>query len=391
MADPPSSAPVTLGGREDSKQLLNEFLATGICELVTSTLETGDVDSERLLHAERLYRLRVLADAMEKPPRRKIWPWFAAFFVTLFLSSILLFVRVPSTTVAINATVSALSVHSNREQILNRPLRVQSLGLTPLQEVWIGGEPITRFSRIESDGHALRIGTVDDTSRTTTARIVVPSFVLGRDDTAVLRGESDVLRMSIYGVVRTYNISGRGRAEIVTNTGYRDTLDMGRISPIEVGCCTGMPLVVSFPPPLGDTLPSNAFSEGLDVDSLSFTYQDQLADQELNASRLESGVVTAEVSYASLLNKTEKLGRGDYLWLRRAEGPVRVELVGGKLRIAFYGTVEGMETGEYSNRRSLMPTLVEWLQAQHGVWLLWGVGTYLVSLLSALILWWRKH
>ena len=48
-----------------------------------------------------------------------------------------------------------------------------------------------------------------------------------------------------------------------------------------------------------------------------------------------------------------------------------------------------MTSGSGDTRRSLMPTYLEWLQARHGLSLLWGTTLYVFGLVVAALRWWR--
>jgi hypothetical protein len=58
--------------------------------------------------------------------------------------------------------------------------------------------------------------------------------------------------------------------------------------------------------------------------------------------------------------------------------------------VRFHGDVSDMTVGSGESRRSLMPTVFEWLAARHGLSLLWGTTAYIVGLLATLLGWWRR-
>ena len=77
---------------------------------------------------------------------------------------------------------------------------------------------------------------------------------------------------------------------------------------------------------------------------------------------------------------------GDHLDLRlrlKALGPAGIA-------VRFHGIVSDMTIGSGESRRSLMPTVFEWLAARHGLSLLWGTTVYLVGLLLTLRAWWKR-
>jgi hypothetical protein len=60
------------------------------------------------------------------------------------------------------------------------------------------------------------------------------------------------------------------------------------------------------------------------------------------------------------------------------------------LSLQFHGRVTGMETGGEGNRRSLMPSYLEWLYARRGLELLWATALYLFGLSAGVLGWLGK-
>jgi hypothetical protein len=77
------------------------------------------------------------------------------------------------------------------------------------------------------------------------------------------------------------------------------------------------------------------------------------------------------------------------LHLEGVHGVIRtLQLLEDHIALTFHGYVSGMRSGYGANPRSLMPTYLEWLQARHGLSLLWGTTIYLVGLLVGALRWW---
>ena len=60
------------------------------------------------------------------------------------------------------------------------------------------------------------------------------------------------------------------------------------------------------------------------------------------------------------------------------------------VRLRFHGRVRGLSSGSSEIKRSLMPTVLDWLRAQHGLSLLWGTTAYVVGLFITVLGWWRR-
>ncbi len=96
----------------------------------------------------------------------------------------------------------------------------------------------------------------------------------------------------------------------------------------------------------------------------------------------------------SVLRVLERLQRplrsGEALRFERSSGEMRtVRLEPDHLTMSFNGRVEGMKIGSDESPRSLMPTWLDWLRAQHGLSLLWGTTVYLFGIGLAIVRWFK--
>jgi hypothetical protein len=95
--------------------------------------------------------------------------------------------------------------------------------------------------------------------------------------------------------------------------------------------------------------------------------------------------------YEAIDGRARPLRRGEGLHLAWSEGEIRdLQMDDDGVSLRFHGWVRGMSTGSGKARRSLMPTLLEWLRARHGLELLWVSTAYLVGLFVTVIGWWRR-
>jgi hypothetical protein len=57
--------------------------------------------------------------------------------------------------------------------------------------------------------------------------------------------------------------------------------------------------------------------------------------------------------------------------------------------VNFRGTTRGIRSGWSDRPANLMPTYLDWLQAHHGLSLLWGTTLYLFGVAATILRWWR--
>jgi hypothetical protein len=130
-------------------------------------------------------------------------------------------------------------------------------------------------------------------------------------------------------------------------------------------------------------------SPGLFVGNLSLLRIDQLQDAERTLVRRVSTILSGTLYLESLNGLVRPLRPAEAIQFDRSYGEIRtLGFHDGHLVVNFHGRVHGMTTGTGESRRSLMPTYLEWLQARHGLSLLWGTTLYLFALIVGVIRWW---
>jgi hypothetical protein len=131
------------------------------------------------------------------------------------------------------------------------------------------------------------------------------------------------------------------------------------------------------------------FTEQIRVTALSFHRFEQYhaSDRTLirHASTIQSGTLHLE----GVGGTRHPLRAGEGIRFERVHGVIRMlELEGQQAHVQFRGHVRGMQTGWGESERSLMPSYLEWLEARHGLYLLWGSTLYIFGLVAGLMRWW---
>jgi hypothetical protein len=126
----------------------------------------------------------------------------------------------------------------------------------------------------------------------------------------------------------------------------------------------------------------------LPVSRLSFRH----VEPNLNraGARYLSTIASGNLFIESLNGMKRPLRPGDALRFTSSRGEMRtLSLRGGSIRAQFQGNVQGMTVGVENEPVNLMPSLLEWLRARHGLYLMWGTGLYFFGLLSGAWRWFR--
>jgi hypothetical protein len=369
-----------------SRDPLRALLADQADGLTADALDTGgQVPAERLDALARLARLADLRDASTKAPRRR-WPVILVALGTLACVSLLLFARVPSTEVELDLRVSELSFVVPTEQVITDAMNVVALGVNGLTSVELPGTrggPGTRqptvMLRLAADRAGQRRGTASLDPIAVPARTHVSlrqtqgsrQFCLG------LRGALSELAASLQGPVR---IVLPGDLNEVRDFPFPRRL---AVQPDSQEVTLDFETVESgVQQPFRSPVPAESLS-------LSRIDQFQTAGGILvpRVSTIRSGTVFLE----SIDGRARPLRLGEGLTLPRSRGEIRELLLGDSaVTVRFHGTVWDMSVGTGGARRSLMPTLFEWLSARHGLSLLWGATAYMIGLFTAVAGWWKR-
>jgi hypothetical protein len=131
------------------------------------------------------------------------------------------------------------------------------------------------------------------------------------------------------------------------------------------------------------------FAPVIDVTDLATTSIDEHVDPEGSIVRRVSTIVSGSLYLSSLDDRERPLRTGEVLVLGGVYGEIAsLALTGTGVKMHFRGRVREMAVGWGEHPRSLMPTWLEWLQARHGLSLLWGGALYFFGLAVGVMRWW---
>jgi hypothetical protein len=127
------------------------------------------------------------------------------------------------------------------------------------------------------------------------------------------------------------------------------------------------------------------FSPQLSVHRLSLSRIDEFNTPAGTLVQAVSTILSGMVYFESLDGAKYPLRPQELLRFEDVQGTIRtLQLVDGRINLNFRGRMRGMSTGWGEHPRDLMPTYLEWLQARHGLSLLWGSTLYVFGMLAAL-------
>lgn len=353
---------------------LRQLLAKQLSEAEAEAVRKGGVISESALHgATQLAQLVELQDKLKGPLRRQRWPVAVVFAFTLLLASILFFTRVRDTSIDLQVVLSEVELSFSADRPWTDAMQLSSLGASGLKNVIVpaGAETVPRSSI------KLSVATRQRSGQLTLAPIFLPanSRVWLRTSDAPgsyrmsVQAKDGQFRADVLGAI---NIAGTGAVETFRSPqGF--LLNGGSLE-------TELEFVFL-------NREQNPFIEHLPLQTISMFRVEQFNDGDRVLARKISSVISGTLYFESLDGRERKLRRGETLEIQSSNGVLeRIGVSDGKVVLEFHGSVTAIKAGDDS-RTDLMPTCLEWLQARHGLSLMWGAGIYLFGLVMGVMRW----
>jgi hypothetical protein len=331
----------------------------------------------------------VRASAPPAPATATANRWLPAlvFFTTLVVASVLLFVRVSTTSIELTGTFSGLGFVAAQQQPLGRPMRVTAFGVAGAksvefpEEVASVGEATTARVAVDEMADAKQAGTI------VVDRIVVPA------GTQVWLARTDVPRQ--------YRLSLRAPANATIDV-HADVAGAVAFAP---SAAPRGATVLRAPRAVDVTSSDGALDLDLTLaPGAAPPRWEQLAVRDLRLHRVEdvpdaarpfarplSTIQSGSLYFEALGGVERKLRTGELLRFGEASGTLlTLDLRDDGIAAIFQGGVREMRSGSGDEPRSLMPTLLEWLRKRQALSLLWGTALYLSGIGLTLRRWWRK-
>jgi hypothetical protein len=370
---------------DDRRRRLDELVERHTRELLDeAVLSGGTIARPRL---EALVDLRTLAEMQPRqvrPSRR--WIPALVMVLTLILMSGLLFIRVPTTEIELEMQATGVTFRVPTLQPLIEGTPLALLGADGLRRIRVAGDSRHAeqvlvmeqadegFVRLSSRRDGTRDGTI------TLAGIALPAMTIGslryagvpnRFRLSLAAADLDV-RADVQGPV-TAAVAGAGVEEM--------DFDVPEAVDFRGGRETSLDLKFR-------DVDDSGFSQQFQVDDLSFIRIDERRDTENSVVRELSTVLSGTLYMESLNGEKRELRAAELLQFKGVVGDIlALRVMPDRVSLRFQGQVSDIVGGTPQSRRSLMPTLLEWARAQHGVSLLWGGSLYMFGIVVSLLRW----
>ncbi len=378
---------VTTSETAAADETLDAVLARRIAAARASLLRDGRVDTAEIEEIERLAKFIALEKDARPAKAEHHLLAIGLLVATLIGVSLLLYARLPTTEVEVFAATSEVGFRVAMPQTLSDGMEVDDLIVSCACAIRVPsspGQPARTLTTSSSDalvrltaaGSGDRKGSITIAPMALTPGANVRLRHRGTPGAYTLSLESPTLelRVNVYGTI-VVAIPGElaapvdfvmPKAMVMTTSGKTLTLDLQATNRKSLG-----------------------LASQILVDQLSFQRIDEpsVPGQPVRRiSTLQGGTL-----YWEALNGEERTLRpSEQSAFEAVQGEIlAVDLKETDMALRFHGEVGAVTAGWGENRRSLMPTWLEWLRARHGLSLLWGSTVYIVGLLMGALRWFK--
>jgi hypothetical protein len=376
----------------EKKDQLAELLKQRSKDAEVQAIQSGGtIPAEEYEALRRLARLAEIRSKTEPAPKKISRITIAIFGLTLVIVSILFFARVSMTEIELDVALSQLGFRLPQQQVLTDATKLSSLGVSGLTELQLpraGSHQAQTMSPADASGTAVRLSSAagQRNGELTLDALNVPAA------TQVWLRPTEVpqqWRLSLHGPDLTLQAAVDGSILVGLAGVPSEKFEFTSPQPVVMrGGQNDIDLDLEFPA----SLKTYSFSPQDVAESLSFTRVDEHSDAEHTLVRRVSTILSGSLFFEALAGRELHLRAGEGLRFQSSHGEIRtLELHDGHVALTFHGEVRGMTTGAGENRRSLMPTYLEWLSLQHGLSLLWGTTLYLFGLVIGVLRNWGKE
>jgi len=377
---------------KDPEDKLRELLRARAAALKETALNSdGWLPAEELEALGRLARFSEICAALRTEPEPRRWPVIVLLGGALAIASFLLFARVWSTEIELQALATSVGFVLSTRQLLTEPTSLVALGAAGLREIEVpgfGARTAETWAPTEGGELAVRFSTVADAAAAP-ASITMAALALASGTRVVLHWaeEPRVYRLSLAPSAPELRADMQGQIRVERSYGKAEQLDFKSPKAVVLRpVASYQDIDLWFP----ERLP-RALSPQLAVRELSFLAVDEFLSGHAPVVRHVSTLLSGTLFFESLDGKERKIRSGERLQLHGLAGEVRsLQLHDDHLSIVLQGRVQDLTTGSGDDRRSIMPSLLEWLSARHGLSLFWGSALYLFGLGVSVLRWWRR-
>ena len=303
-------------------------------------------------------------------PISKFRRWLPAVIILAIVGLLAMFLNlghVATTEIKMELLVSELNFTVPQQQVVTNLIKLSSIGASGLESVYVAGvrEQSEDETKESSSTVLLSVDSINGQFGTISLdALALPAGMrIGISNTDV----KNEYRFSLQGKPLILSIQANGFIKMISPPNPPEVLHFS--SPGLFKLQTRKDLVsldLNF-----QSDPNHVFRAAIAADSLSLLRIDENYDDENSTVRTISTIQSGTIHFESLGGKKQTLLPGQYIQFTNVHGNINaLELQDDHIAVNFDGTVSGITSGEINNRKTLMPTYLEWLNSKVNITLL---------------------
>jgi hypothetical protein len=347
----------------------------------------GDAPQATIDELERLARLIEIRERTTPAPPSPRWRVAAVVAATVLLVSLLLFFRVSETEVELDVTVSEVGFVLSRPQAVTDITNMKSVRVSGSRNLELpeparselsktGGSDPGPYVQVATSTRTDRVGTVTmaPLALPAGAEITVYSTTSPRNRRIELEDASAPVRITVHGPVRLDLATEARDVDFTTPKSIvLDTDENGAV--IEWVAAEDS---------------SSAIAPQIEVERLTLSQVDRFQTSSGTTTETISTVLSGTMYLESLNGAPYKLRSRELVQFADIRGVIRtLTIKDDQVTVNFRGRTRGIKSGWGNSPSDLMPSYLAWLQAQHGLSLLWATTIYVFGIVATMLRWWR--
>ncbi len=294
-----------------------------------------------------------------KSNRLKSRGWIAAIITLTIVGLLALFLHLghlPATTIRMELSVSELNFTLPQQQVVTNMIKLSSLGASGLENIQLlaaktneSSSSAILLSVDTANGQSGSI-TIDALSLPAGVRIGIRNTEVTSEYRFFMQGKAIDLPVQVDGSIKMISPPNPPAFLHYTSPGLI-TLQAAK---------EGVDLDLNF-----QSSVNRIFPGVINADSISLLRIDENYDDDNSTVRTVSTILSGALYFDELGGKKQSLLPGQMIQLKKSHGTLhKLELLDNRITFTFVGAVSGLESGEATNRTSLMPTYLEWLNSR---------------------------
>lgn len=369
--------------RAPAGQDLKSLVRRQFARLSAEAIASGEISDEAL---DRLKTLSEIDAALPAPAAKPVrrWPVILLCLGLFLVPGLMISLKVPHIEIQLRVLVTELAwVQRQPGQIVDR-VSLDRLSVSSFDEIRLPQTQNASARQLTEPPGTFRIPP-DSAGRISFGPVQAEA------ETRVWLSTTDdapVVGLSLLGADTLVTANMSGMVSIDAGGQNPTEMDFGRVRPVQISATEPRPLDLSFH---FDRGPDITFPSHIMIGSLSLQRLETVVIDGKRTPRQASSIVEGEIFDETMHGKRHELRLGEWLEFDGVDGEIRsMQMTTNGIRLNYHGRVSGLSIGSRENRRSLMPSWLEWFGERHSVQLLWGAFLWILTTLFGVIKWWQR-